>query len=113
MVFTITLAGSGLAIGDDIRLGELPIGARIVGGQFVWGTAQGAAATMAVGIAGSTGKYFAAAVTNALTVFRMADTIAQNHSVVLTAREVVLATNAVAAWTVSSALKGWIEYLVD
>ena len=113
MIFTITLAASGLATGDDIRLGELPKGARVLGGQFVWGTAQGATATIAVGIAGATGKYFVAAVTNSLAVNRLADTLAQNHGAVLTAREVVLATNAAAAWTASSVLKGYINFLVD
>jgi len=113
MCFTKTLPASGLATGDSILLGELPIGARIVGGQFVWGTAQGATATTAIGITGTTGKYFVAAVTNALTVFRLADTLAQNYGAVLTAREVVQALNAAAAWTADSVLKGHIDYLVD
>jgi len=111
--FSKQLPASGLAIGDTIDLVILPLGARVEGGQFVWDTAQGATATTAIGIAGTVGKYFAAAVTNALTVFRMADTIAQNYGVKTTVAERVIATNAAAAWTANSIIKGHVDYVVD
>ena len=111
--FSITLPASGLATGDNITLCEIPAGARITGGNFRWGTAQGVTATTAIGIAGTTGKYFVAAVTNDLLVKQVADTIAHNYGVALTARETIIATNAAAAWAASSVLKGHIEYTVD
>lgn len=111
--FSITLPAAGLAAGDDIDLTVLPDGARIMGGQFVWDTAQGVVATTAIGYAGATGRYFAAAVTNATTINRIADTIAQNTGDKLSGGKRIKATNAAAAWTASSVLKGWIDYVVD
>lgn len=111
--FTITLPGSGLATGDDIDLCPLPNGARILGGQFCWSAGQGVTATTAIGYAGDTGRYFAAAVTNATTVFRIADTQAQNYGDKLTGPKRLKATNAAAAWTASSVLKGHVDFVID
>jgi hypothetical protein len=104
--FSKTLPASGLAIGDTIELCRLPAGVRVLGLVFAWDTAQGGTATMAVGISGTTGKYFTAALTNALTQFAGANTIVQNYGALTTAEETVLATNAAAAWTVSTTLRG-------
>lgn len=104
--FSKTLPSSGLAIGDTIELCRIPPGVRVLGLVFSWDTAQGATATMAVGISGTTGKYFTAALTNALTQFAGANTIVQNYGAVTTAEETILATNAAAAWTASSTLRG-------
>jgi hypothetical protein len=104
--FSKTLPSSGLAIADTIELCRIPAGVRVLGLVFSWDTAQGATATMAVGISGTTGKYFTAALTNALTQFAGANTIVQNYGAVTTAEEVILATNAAAAWTASSTLRG-------
>src|SRR5262245_35528103 len=60
--------------GDTMTLGVIPKGARVVGGSFALSVAGGAAATLAFGIAGSTGKYRAAAVANATTAFPLAST---------------------------------------
>jgi len=111
-VFTLTIP-VGPNIGDVAQLCEIPAGARIMGGKFVWGTAQGATATMALGITGTTGKYRAAAITNVLTEEIVAMTIALSYGTVLAAREVILATNAAAAWTVATVLRGHFAYLVD
>lgn len=111
--FTKTLPGSGLATGDSIDLVDLPIGARVLGGQFCWDAGQGVTATTAIGYSGATGRYFAAAVTNATTIFRIADTQAQNYGDKLTAAKRILATNAAAAWTASSVFKGHIDYIVE
>src|SRR4029434_8184609 len=59
-VFTHTLASSGLAIGDTIDLCDLPVGARVLYGEFCWSATQGATATTAIGITGPAAKYFAA-----------------------------------------------------
>jgi hypothetical protein len=112
MFFSHTLAGA-MTLGDTISLGVIPKGSRILGGQFCWSATQGATATTAIGIASSAAKYFAAAVTASAAVFRVADTQAQNYGVETTADETILATNAAAAWTVASVLKGHIDFMVD
>lgn len=111
--FTKTLPGSGLATGDSIALCTLPKGARVLGGKFNWSATQGATATSAVGYAGATGRYFAAAVTASAATFALADTQAQNYGDELAADQIILITNAAAAWTVSTVLMGHIEFLVD
>ena len=104
--FSKTLPASGLAIGDTIELCRIPSGARVLGLVFAWDTAQGGTATMAVGVSGTTGKYFTAALTNVLTQLAGANTIVQNYGSVTTSEETILATNAAAAWTASSTLRG-------
>jgi hypothetical protein len=110
MYFEVTVPTSG--IGDTMTLGYIPAGARVCGGSFAFSAAQGATATTAIGIAGTTGKYRAAAVTNATTPFRIADSVADNLGSKTTARELVIATNAAATWTAGS-FKGYIDYVVD
>jgi hypothetical protein len=109
-VFTKTLASSGLAIADTIDLCDLPVGARVLFGEFCWSATQGATATTAIGIAGNTGKYFAAAVTASTAKFEFVATQALGYNTPLTAAEQIVATNAAAAWTASSVLRGYILY---
>lgn len=111
--FSCTLPGSGLATGDSITLCTLPSGARLLGGQFMWSATQGATATTAIGVAGTTGAYFAAAVTASTAIFPIINTQALLFGSETTAVTTVLATNAAAAWTASSVLSGYIEYMVD
>ena len=112
VVFTHTLAASGLAIADTIELCNLPVGAIPLGGEFCWSATQGATATTAIGISGTAGKYFAAAVTASTAKFPFVATQALGYGTALTAAEVVLATNAAAAWTASSVLRGHIDYMI-
>jgi len=100
-------------IGDIVSLGVLPVGARVLGGQFQWSVVAGAAATIAIGYTGASGRYFTAAVTNALTIFRIADTALQFYGDELAASQTILATNAVAAWPVADVCKGHLLYVVD
>jgi hypothetical protein len=107
--FTKTLPGSGLATGDTIALCRLPAGSRVLGGQFCWDQTQGATATTAIGISGTTGKYFAAAVTASAAAFALGTTQGTGYcGTALAAEEAVIATNAAAAWTASSVLRGHI-----
>ena len=98
--------------GDTMTLGKIPRGARILGGSMAFSVAQGVTATTAIGVAGTTGKYRTAAVTNALTAFAIASSIAENLGLELTADETIIATNAAAAWTAAS-FAGYIDYVVD
>ena len=111
--FSKTLAASGLATGDTIELCRLPVGARVLDGAFAWDQTQGATATTAIGISGTAGKYFAAAVTASAAKFALVATQALGYGAALTAEERVLATNAAAAWTASSVLRGHIDYIKD
>ena len=111
--FKATLPGSGLAIGDDIDLVMIPAGHRIVGGEFSWNAASGAAATIAIGVVGTTGKYKAALVTNDATARPLAQTQAENFGDVLASDTIIKATNAVAAWVVSTILMGHIDTVLE
>lgn len=110
MYFEVTVPTSGA--GDTMTLGRIPKGARVAGGSFAFSAAQGATATTAIGIAGTTGKYRTAAITNATTPFRIADTTAENLGAETTSEETILATNAAAAWTAGT-FKGYIDYVSD
>src|ERR1700693_677139 len=111
--FSCTLPGSGLATGDTITLCRIPANARLIGGNFAWSATQGATATTAIGTAASAGAYFAAAVTASAAKFGLIATQALGHGTVTTAETTVIATNAAAAWAVSSVLTGNIDYVVD
>jgi hypothetical protein len=112
VMFTKTLAASGLATGDTVALCRLPAGAVVTHGEFCWSATQGATATTAIGIAGTAAKYFAAAVTASTAKFPFVATQALGYGAELTADEIVIATNAAAAWTASSVLRGHIDYLL-
>lgn len=108
--FTCTVPTVGIA--DTMTLTKLPKGARVLGGQIQFTVAQGATATTAVGIAGTTGKYRAAAVTNATTAFALADSTTTNYGTETTAEETIIATNAAATWTAATCY-GHITYMTD
>jgi hypothetical protein len=108
--FTATVPTAGVA--DTMTLTRIPAGVRVMGGRIWFSAAQGAAATTAIGIAGTTGKYRAAAVTNATTGFPLAESIVENQGALTTAMETILATNAAATWTAGT-FRGFIEYVVD
>jgi len=98
--------------GDTMTLTKLPKGAKVLRGVLQFSVAQGVTATTAIGIAGTTGKYRVAAVTNATTEFVYAEIAAVNMGNDTTAEETILATNAAAAWT-AAAFRGYLIYVVD
>lgn len=108
--FSCTVPTSGT--GDTMTLTKIPKGARVLGGFIQFSAAQGATATTAIGIAGTTGKYRAAAVTNSTAQFAIASTQAENCGVETTAEETIIATNAAAAWTAGTMI-GRVDYMTD
>lgn len=113
LYFSITLPGSGLAIGDTVALGRIPANARLIEGNFAWSATQGATATTAIGTSTSASAYFAAAVTASTAKFPIIATQALGYGTVTTVETTIVATNGAAAWTVSSVLTGEIKYVVD
>lgn len=107
-----TCATTTVGIGDTMTLTQIPKGARVVGGRLQFTVAQGAAATTAIGIAGTTGKYFVAAVQNVTTYTEMAKNATENYGVETTAAETIIATNAAATWTAATCY-GHIDYVTD
>lgn len=95
----ITLASQ--ASGDDIRLFRLPAGCYPLRGWMTASATLGASATVAIGIAGATGKYRAAATftaANTPTPFMVTDAnVTSGLPVPLATSELVLLTIAVAA----------------
>lgn len=108
--FTCTVPTTGIA--DTMTLTKLPKGARVLGGRIQFTVAQGASATTAVGIAGTTGKYFVAAVQNVTTYVEMAKNATENFGSETTAEETIIATNAAATW-IAATCYGYIEYMTD
>ncbi len=107
--FTCTVpTGSG----DTMTLTKLPKGARVLGGRIQFTVAQGGTATTAVGVSGTTGKYFVAALTNATTYLEMAKNATENYGSETSAEETIIATNAAAAWTAATCY-GHLEYMTD
>lgn len=115
--FASCTLGATVAIGDTIQLGVLPIGARLIEGNFCWSATQGASATTAIGtIVGATttaAAYFAAAATASAAKFAFLATQALGYGTVLTAATLVLVTNATAAWTAASVFNLELKYIVD
>jgi len=109
LYFEVTVPVVGIA--DTMTLGKIPRGARVTGGTFAFSVAQGATATTAIGIAGATGKYRAAAITNATTAFKYAEETVLS-GLETTADEILIATNAAATWTAAT-FKGWLDYVLD
>ena len=95
-VFSETFTMAAQAAGDIIELARLPKGARVLFGVLNASATLGAAATLAIGIAGNTGKYRAAAVhttADAPVLFG----VNAGMGVKLAAEEIVIGTVAVAA----------------
>lgn len=97
---------------DTMTFTKLPKGARVMGGGVQCSAAQGATATMAIGISGTTGKYRAAALNNGTTMLTFGLTPTENFGTETTAEETIIATNAAAAWTAGTCV-GYIDYVVD
>ncbi len=98
--------------GDTMTLTKLPKGARVLGGRLQFTVAQGATATVAVGVSGTTGKYFVAATQNVTTYTEMAKNATENYGSETSAEETIIATNAAAAWTAATCY-GHMEYMTD
>lgn len=64
--YNLATVGGALAQNDTLALGKRPKGSRYCGHRITAGVTFGATATLAIGIAGSTGKYRAAAVHTAV-----------------------------------------------
>ena len=94
--FRASFTMAAQASGDDIVLARVPAGYRFAFGIINASATMGASATVAIGVAGATGKYRAAAVFTAAapTMFGVS-TAADDDA--LTAEETVLLTIAVAA----------------
>lgn len=101
---TFTL-GAGSAIGDTYVIGSLPVGATFAFGIITASATMGTA-TLAIGIASSTGKYRAAATFTAVDTPTMFGPAAQAGASdpALTAEEQVILTDAVAALPTSGTL---------
>lgn len=107
---TVTLA-SGLNTSDAIEVAQLPKGARVLYGVLTTDTSLGSS-TVAIGIAGSTGKYRAAATftaTNTPTLFG----VATGTGTPLAAEETVVVTIGTANLPASGTLRVMIFYSLD
>ena len=98
--------------GDTMTLTKLPKGARVLGGGLQFSVAQGATATWAVGISGTTNKYRAAGTANNTNMNTFALTPTENFGTETTAEETIIATVAAAAGTAATCV-GYIDYMTD
>lgn len=96
----------GQASGDDIVLGQLPVGAVFAYGVLTASATAGASATVAIGTTGTLGKYRAAATFTAANTPTMFGTAAGASMAPLTAPELLLLTVGTAALPTSA------DYLV-
>lgn len=87
----------GQASGDDIVLGELPVGAVFAFGVLTASATAGASATLAIGTTGTLGKYRAAATFTAANTPTTFGTAAGASMAPLAAPELLLATVGTAA----------------
>jgi len=94
--FRASFTMAAQASGDDIVLAKVPAGYRFAFGIINASATMGASATVAIGIAGATGKYRAAAVFTAAAPTLFGVSTATDDDA-LTAEENVLLTIAVAA----------------
>ena len=94
--FRASFTMAAQASGDDIVLARIPAGYRFAFGIINASATMGASATVAIGIAGATGKYRAAAVFTAAAPTLFGVSTATDDDA-LTAEENVLLTIAVAA----------------
>lgn len=92
----------GQASGDDIVLGQLPVGAVFAYGVLTASATAGASATIAIGTTGTLGKYRAAATFTAANTPTMFGTAAGASMAPLAAPELLLATVGTAALPTST-----------
>ena len=103
---------AGMAVADTLDLNEVPIGARIIGGNIAFG-ALGASATIGVGYAGAATRYKAQTAAATAGNFDIARTLAENYGDELTARQRLIITFAGANPTSGITIKGHVDYVVD
>jgi len=111
-VITETVAFTSQAIGDTITVAKLPKGATVIYGVLTATATAGATATLAIGIAGTTGKYRTAATftaANTPTLFGNATAL----NAALTAEETVIITVAADALPASGALDVTFVYATN
>jgi hypothetical protein len=94
--FRASFTMAAQASGDDIVLARVPAGYRFAFGIINASATMGGTATVAIGIAGATGKYRTAAI-NTATVPTLFGNVAATDDDALTAEETVLMTIAAAA----------------
>ena len=94
--FRASFTMASQASGDDIVLAKVPAGYRFAFGIINASATMGASATVAIGVAGATGKYRTAAVFTAAAPTLFGNSTAADDDA-LTAEETVLLTVAVAA----------------
>lgn len=97
------IALASQAVGDTIVLADIPSGMLFAGGEVITDTSLGTA-TLAIGIAGNTGKYRTAAVQTATDTPALFGNTAQYAGSALSAPERVIATIGVAALPASGNL---------
>lgn len=83
--------------GDTLTIGKLPAGASFMAGYITASATMGAAATIAIGIAGTTGKYRTAAIHTTVDQPVLFGNAAAKDDPALAADETLIATIAVAA----------------
>lgn len=110
-VFNEKIALASQTTSDTIEVARLPKSARVLYGIIETDTSLGSA-TVAIGVAGSTGKYRAAATftaTNTPTLFGVGAGIGEP----LASEEIVFITTALAALPSSGVLRVMLFYTVD
>ena len=103
---------AGTVINDTLDLNEIPIGARIIGGNLAFG-ALGAGATVGIGYSGAATRYKAQTSAAAAGNFDIARTLAENYGDELTLRQRLILTFAGANPASGIVIKGHIDYVVD
>lgn len=103
---------AGMLTADTLELNEVPIGARIVGGNVAFG-ALGASATIGIGYSGAATRYKAQTSAAAAGNFGIAQTLAENYGDELAARQRLIMTFAGANPASAIVIKGHVDYIVD
>jgi hypothetical protein len=109
---TLNTTAKPVNSGDIINLLKLPPGACILGGDVKFG-AMGASATLAIGVAGTPGKYLGATSVAAAGKALLADSLALGGSEELTVETTLIGTAAGANYAAGQDLKVTIQYAVD
>lgn len=102
----------GVAQNDIVEAVEIPIGARIIGGNIANGV-LGANVTIAVGYAGAATRYKAATAAATAGNFAIAGTLAENYGDELTQRQRIILTLGGGTPSAGIVIKGHLSYVVD
>ena len=99
---------------STIELCKLPIGARLIKGHYAHDGIGGSSGTCDIGFTGDVDRYADAAVlADSAGAIDFLDTFAENVGDALTEAKTLLLTTAVATFTASKSLRGWVLYVVD